>query len=124
MRLNSGFLRTAAIFNLCVSLLPSVLILVFVAQAAWVRGTLGHWPVVYRDDATVVVAGWLDRVTSWGVLAVLYSVPVWLISLAAPWKSGGRLWLIRHSSLFLGAIAILLVVDVLNPFGFPEWWLD
>ena len=124
MRLNSRVLRTAAVFNLCLSLLPVLLIVCFVAQAAWVRGTLGHWPVVYRDDATGVVAAWLHGQTSWGLLVVLYTVPVWFISLAAPWKRGGRRWLIRHSAFFLGAIAVLIVVNIINPFGFPEWWLD
>lgn len=124
MRLNPTILRTAAVLNLCVSILPGVLIVLFVAEAAWVRGTLGHWPVVYRDDATGVVAAWLHSLASWGVLTVVYSVPLWIISIAAPWKSGGRQWLIRHSALFLGAIAVLIVVNLINPFGFPEWWLD
>lgn len=116
--------RIFSTLNLCLSVAPVCLIGLFTVEALWLRFTLGHWPVVYRDLATGTVATVLEWLTTAGLLVVFFGFPVWALSLVAAWGDGGLRRVLLRTGTYLGGIGILLLVNVMNPFGFPEWWLD
>jgi hypothetical protein len=124
MRAAAPLRRTASAVNLCLTLVPAVSIGLFTVQALWMRSSLGRWPVVYRDIAAGGVAVALDWLTSAGLMAVLFGAPLWALSLAAAWRTLGRDRAAVRVGIHVGALVVLLVVKIVNPYGFPEWWLD
>jgi hypothetical protein len=94
------------------------------AEAASLRLVLGHWPVVYRDQPTGLLTGALDMATSFLVTLLFLGSPVWLASLWPVWLQGRERGVIRSVVPLLASAAILLAAVMVNPWGFPEWWLD
>ena len=101
-----------------------VLIALFVGEAAWLRATLGHWPVVYRDQAEGAVATAFEASTSWLLVGLFFATPVWGVSLVAVAILMGRRTVLQRIVLFAGSAGLLMAAAILNPFGFPEWWAD
>src|SRR6185369_8588066 len=121
---DSRIVRAGAIVNRGLSRAAVVLVILFVAEAASVRFALGHWPVLYRDQPPGRLGGALDAGTSVLVTALFVATPLWCASLLPVWLHEGRRGLVRNLVLFLGSAALLVVAVILNPGGFPEWWLD
>jgi hypothetical protein len=124
MRVITSVWRTISLFNLFLSLLPIVLLALFVLLAAWMRSTLGHWPVVYRDETTHGPALWLAMTIGRLAPALPLSIPLWALSLVGPWKWRGGVTLLTHFALYAGGIGLLILCATANPFGFAEWWFD
>jgi hypothetical protein len=116
--------RGTSAVNLWLSSLPSVLIVLFTVEAVWLRWSLGRWPTLYRDNPVDDFGKWLDLLTGLGFMALFVSVPLWALSLAGAWSTGGRRRALLRTGTYLGAIALLILAFVVNPFGFPSWWID
>jgi hypothetical protein len=121
---DSRIIRAGAIVNRVLSWAAVVLVALFVAEAASLRFALGHWPVLYRDQPPGRLGGALDAGTSLLFTALFVATPVWCASLWPVWLQGRTRGVVRSLVLFLGSIALLVAAVILNPGGFPEWWLD
>lgn len=100
------------------------LIGLFLLQALWMRFTLGHWPVVYRDVAEGPVAVALEALTSWSVVGLIVGSPVLFLLLLASWALYGPRRAVIQATVLVACAALLVAAVVVNPVGFPEWWLD
>ena len=116
-------LRWADRTNLLLSLVPSALLLVQVCEAISLRLSLGHWPLVYRDEARGFSA-LLHLATFLLVILLAVGTLPWLISLHAVKIGDGRRRVLVRVAEFIGGLAALWIIARLNPFGFPEWWAD
>ena len=88
------------------------------------RVSLGHWPVVYRDVATGPIGVALEALTSWVLMGLIFGSPVLFLLLLASWALHGPRRVALQATVLVGCLALLVAAVVVNPFGFPEWWLD
>lgn len=117
-------LRAGEIVNRILSWSAPLLIVLFLVEALWLRGSLGHWPVVYRDQANGAVAAALEASTGCLAVGLFLAAPIWAVSLVCVAFLRGRGTAMRRLVLFAGSAALIVAGVVLNPVGFPEWWLD
>jgi hypothetical protein len=109
--------------NRLLTFMPAALVGAMACDAASLRLSLGHWPVMYRDEA-VGISALLDAVTIFLLLATIWGAPPWLLSLYAVNARRGRRAVMVRIAGFVGGIAVLFVIAHVNPYGFVEWWLD
>lgn len=122
--LNDHAVQRWASVNRLLTWLPSVLLTALVAEACWVAYALDRWPRPFLDDLADPVGVLLDSIAIGVFLAALPAVPAWLFSIYPVMLRDGRRTAVTSAFLFVGAFAVLIALAWLNPFRFPEWWLD
>lgn len=96
----------------------------FLLQAFWMRLSLGRWPVVYRDVATGPVGISLEALTGWAFTGLFFGYPVLILLLFASWEFRGPKRAAFQALVLVVTVAILVTAYIVNPVGFPEWWID
>lgn len=112
--------------SICVvSGLPAMALVAMIALAALIRHSIGRWPTygTYNPLPPDPIAFWCE-LTALLCRLTLVSLVIWpLLQLAvARWAAPGCAR--RHATVYLGSFAALIAFNVLNPWGFPEWFWD
>jgi hypothetical protein len=118
------FLRLADLTNLAFTWATVLLVTLLVCEALWLRATLGHWPVVYRDPVDGVLGNVLDASTSWLLVTLFFGFPLWAVSIVALLCTIDRKEAATRFFTFGLCAVLILGAWQFNPMGFPEWWLD
>jgi branched-subunit amino acid transport protein len=124
LQMTNFLLRCSDHVNRVLTYAPYALLAALLAQALWMRSTLGRWPVVYTDEARGLVATALDASTVYLAVVILLGLPVWALSLLAVALLSGKRALLNRVVFFLGALSLLLAAQHWDVTGFMSWWLD
>ena len=107
-----------------VACVPTCLILAIVIPAAYIRMSLGRWPVVYFDSDAAPFAALASNVAAFAMVVVLPSVlllpSVALIRSAFSARPAFGRWAACFAMTWLLAIAIIIY----DPTGFLDWVMD
>lgn len=103
---------------------PWLALAVLLLGAAAVRVSLGHWPVVYRDDPQGALASLATCASLLSLVASRAVAPLVIIALAARRFHGLGPVLDRWGlSALIGAL-VCHIVERSDPFGYVTWLFD
>jgi hypothetical protein len=110
--------------NLLVTAAPAVGYAGFVAMGAYLRLSLGRWPVVYVDDPKTVSMLILDSVVGVATIVGYFGFPAWLLTIG--------MLLLQHrfrasavrAAVFIVPIVLFAATLRYGPRSFSDWFID
>ena len=104
---------------------PILMLAVFVALAAHVRQSLGHWPTPMTENFESGTASLLDEMFIWaGFFAVFCAIPLWAVSFWFRRHQVTRRGLVTQIAAFLLGWGLVVAFTFRNPGNFIGWFVD
>lgn len=124
VRLLASIDRFLSALHAVISAIPAATLLVFLILAASTRISLGRWPVVYHDDFTHGAINILIGVSVVMLLLLFASFPAWVVTATILVQPGKRRILYNRALLYFVCFATFIIICLMDPTGFFEWFMD
>ncbi|MCI0614815.1 hypothetical protein L0244_17630 [bacterium] len=128
MRFKTTFLtlidRFLSGLNAIFTAIPATTLVVFLILAASTRISLGRWPVVYRDNFNHGPINVLVGISIIAVMLLFASFPAWVVTATILIRPEKKKILYSRALLYFVSFAIFILICVLDPTGFFEWFMD